>query len=373
MSLGIKHIVFFTPTLNRTGSEVVLLELIKNASLKCRITVITKFRGPMFDEIPAGVEKHALYGKQFGGLGSRIYNRIRKQFVVTGILKKHLGAVWYINTIVLPDILEFAESYNVTTVLHTHELQQMYSALDKKQVERLVRYPKLIIANSEASAAVVRQHGRNGAVEVINPALNPKLVQKNNFDDIRAKLNISKDKFIWVMCGTLDKNKNPFLFIEIAAELKRRGTDFIFVWIGAKADSSQIDEQCRAFAHEFGVTEEVIFTGDVKDKFYDYFAMANGFVLTSQFESFSMATLEAMYLKLPIVVNNCVGVREVLGEGLGYVVEKKNDAAEFADQMLAYMHDPSLVRSEALRARALTFEIRNIAAKWRDVLAGSIL
>src|SRR3954469_6639787 len=102
MSLGIKHIVFFTPTLNRTGSEVVLLELIKNAGLKCRITVITKFRGPMFDEIPAGVEKHALYGKQFGGLGSRIFNRIRKQFVVTGILKKHLGAVWYINTIVLP-------------------------------------------------------------------------------------------------------------------------------------------------------------------------------------------------------------------------------------------------------------------------------
>jgi len=361
------HIVFFTPTLNRTGSEIVLMDLLKHTLLNCKITVICKFKGSMYDVVPETMSKHFLYGNQFGGIGTKIHNKLRKLFAVDGILKKHINATWYINTIMMPDILEYAERHHIRTIVHIHELGQMYAGLNKDQIDRLANYPKLIIANSQASAEVIKGCGRKSGIEVVHPALSSALESKIKFDDKRAVLNIPSDTFVWVMCGTLDKNKDPFLFIEIAAELKRRTPNFKMVWIGGKTDSSDIDEQCERLVNKNGLKDHVMFIGDVKSNFYDYFSIANGFVLTSQYESFSMATLEALFFELPVVANDCVGVKEVIGSEFGYMVKQKNNASEFADKMFEFMKDPEQ-NKKGLRERALTFGIKTISQKWNDII-----
>lgn len=326
----------------------------------------------MYDEIPDGIQKFSLYGKQFGGVGNSIYNRLRKVFVIDGILKKYPKATWYINTIVLPDILEFAAEHNITTILHTHELQQMYKGLNAEQLKRLIEHPTLIIANSKASASVVNDIGRKDKIEIVHPALSSRLINKTLFEDIRSQLKIAKDAFVWVMCGTLDPNKDPFLFIEIASELKKQSSAFKMIWIGGKVDLSDIDKKCEELVKERGLIDNVMFVGDVKERFYDHFAMANGFVLTSQFESFSMTTLEALYLQLPIVANDCVGVREILGSEFGYIVKKKSNSQEFAERMLEIMKAPDMVNKKGLRDRALTFGIKTIAQKWSDLINKTI-
>lgn len=362
-----EHIVFFTPTLNRTGSEIVLMDLLKHSSLNCKVTVITKFKGSMYDDIPGTMAKYFLYGKQFGGIGTKIYNRLRKMFAVDSILKKNINATWYINTIMMPDILEYAEEHNIRTIVHIHELGQMYKGLNDTQIKRLTNYPKLIIANSEASAEVIKGYGRKSGIEVVHPALSSTLESKIKFEDKRAALHIPTDTFVWVMCGTLDINKDPFLFIDIASELKKYSPNFKMVWIGVKADNSDIDEQCERSVINKGLKDQVMFIGDVKSSFYDYFIMANGFVLTSQYESFSMTTLEALFLQLPVVANDCVGVKEVIGTEFGYMVKQKNNAAEFAEKMFEFMKAPEQ-NKKGLRERALTFGIKLISQKWNDLI-----
>ncbi|MBK7310963.1 MAG: glycosyltransferase family 4 protein [Sphingobacteriaceae bacterium] len=363
-----EHIVFFTPTLNRTGSEIVLMDLLKHSSFNCKITVICKFKGSMYDDIPGTMPKYFLYGKQFGGIGSKIYNKLRKAFAVDGILEKHINATWYINTIMMPDVLEYAEKHNIKTIVHIHELGQMYKGLNETQIKRLVNYPKLIVANSEASAEVIKGYGRKSGIEVMHPALNSTLESKIKFEDKRAALNIPADAFVWVMCGTLDANKDPFLFIEIASELKMRTPNFKMVWIGGKADNSDIDIQCDSLVQKNGLKDHVMFIGDIKNSFYDYFSMANGFVLTSQYESFSMTTLEALFFQLPVVANDCVGVKEVIGTEFGYIVKQKNNAAEFAEKMFEFMKDPAKNNKKGLQERALTFGIKTISKKWNDLI-----
>nr|MBP9070217.1 glycosyltransferase [Bacteroidia bacterium] len=193
------------------------------------------------------------------------------------------------------------------------------------------------------------------------------LESKTKFEDKRASLNIPANTFVWVMCGTLDENKNPFLFIEIASELKMRTPNFKLVWIGGKADNSDINIQCDSLVDKKGLKDHVIFVGDVKNGFYDHFAMANGFVLTSQFESFSMTTLEALFFQLPVVANDCVGVKEVIGTEFGYIVKQKNNAAEFAEKMFEFMKNPDQ-NKKGLKERALTFGIKTISKKWNDLV-----
>lgn len=343
------------------------MNLLRNSKLNCKQSLITKFKGSLYDQIPVGIAKNFLFGIQFGGLGSRFYNKVRGLFSVDQILKSNAQGVWYINTIVLPDILEFAEQHKIKTILHVHELQQMYSILGEEHVKRLVNYPQLIIANSAASADVIRGYGRKGNIQIIYPPLSEELTIKKSFLDKRIELGIKDNIFVWVMCGTLDKNKNPFLFLEIATELKKFTSQFKMVWIGGRADDSDIDVQCELKVSELNLKNEVKFVGDVKEQFYDYFAMANGFLLTSQFESFSLTTLEALFLQLPVVANDCVGVKEILGSEFGYVVKQKNNAAEFAQKMFETMNIGVLNKAK-LRSRALEFSLDKISANWNSVV-----
>jgi glycosyltransferase involved in cell wall biosynthesis len=366
MSSG-RHIVFVTPTLNRTGSEWVLVNLLKHLRSDLTPCVITKFKGELYNEIPRPVPKYFLYRKQYGGLISRVVNKLRKFFVSDMILKEHASGIWYINTIVVPDILKFAQANKLRTIVHIHELQQMYGILDEKQIRRLVEYPELIIANSNASASVVKNYGRTKPIEIVYPALSEELVAKKSFSDKRSFYHIPQESFVWVMCGTLDLNKNPFLFIEIANELRKLNSNFKMIWVGGKVGGSDLDKQCDNRIQKEHLGDHVQFIGHTGAEFYDHFAMANGFVLTSQFESFSMTTLEALYLQLPVVANDCVGVNEVLGDEFGYVVRQKNDAREFAEKMNGIMNAPQQDGAK-LRQRALTFNIETISEKWNNIL-----
>lgn len=358
-----KHIVFFTQTLNRTGSEIVLFNLLPYAMKEFGVTVITKYKGELYDQLPAGVNKHFLYKKQFGGLSSKISNKLRNKFAVDRILNKYHASTWYINTIMLGDILAYAEQYRVRTIIHLHELQQMYVLLSEENKKQLAEYPDQIIANSKASAEVIRQLGRSKPVEVIYPALDFSKIKPAG-EDLRKKLSIAEDAFVWVMSGTLDHNKNPFLFVEIAKELKSRNANFRMVWIGGNPGNVSIEQEFVQAIKQNDCSNVIAWVPHTANRYYDYFSLADGFVLTSQFESFSLVTLEALYLQLPVVANPCIGVQEIVQDRYGYVAKEKNNAKELAGKMYEYMSGQAVVDKEAVRRRALDFSIDKIAQQW---------
>src|SRR6202008_4460861 len=194
--------------------------------------------------------------------------------------------------------------------------------------------------NSNASANVVKEKGRTGRMEVCYPAIDTKKI--NNDPGIRSafrrRLGIKEDEFVWIMAGTVDANKNPMLFIDLAAELKKTGKKFKCIWLGGAPEGSEkFYNEVKQHVKDKQVEDVVVFTGALKEEFRNYFLIADGFAMTSQFESFSLVTLEAMLLGLPIVANDCVGVKEILDGKFGYVINKKNDAEEMQKQTMLCM------------------------------------
>jgi len=371
-----KNIVFFTPTFNKTGSELVLFNLLPFAKANYNITVITKYKGELFDQLPDYVDKHYLVNKQYGGVVSKIANRIRAYLIIPRILKKYHNAVWYINTILLPEIVEYAQKKNIKVIIHLHELQQMYSLLSEQEIERLTNYPFLVIANSKISANVLKSYGSVGDIEIIYPAINTRKIALDLNTPIlyRKRINVAENTFLWAMCGTLDKNKNPVLFIDIACELKKQHLEFKMMWIGASAKNSNIEEQCRLYAKEKNVEDVISWLGEVGNEFYNYFAAANGFVLTSEYESFSMVTVEALLLGLPVVANNCGGVSEILANGYGFVSREKNNAKEMADKMKEIMaKSVTTTDKQMLIDKGNEFDSLIIGKAWIEILNNRIV
>ena len=366
-----KSITFITPTLNKTGAEIVLANYIQFLSKSYFAVIISKFKGVLFENIPNTIKKIYVIKKMpTRSYLSRANYRLHIWFSLNRILKKNVNSNWYINTIMLPYELFFAEKNHVKTILHAHELEHMYASLSESEILRIVNYPILIIANSVATAEVLKKYGRKNAIEICYPAIDTNFINNltnKNKAEFRKKLMIDEASFLWVMSGSLDSNKNPSLFIDIAVEFLNSNPLTKFMWIGGTNDS-EFEKICKEKAKQMGVAQNIIWLGDAGSDYYNYFNCADGFVLTSIKESFSIVTLEAMLLKLPIVAQNCIGVKEVLGEDVGEIIEEINNPKLMVLAMKGFMNKTLEVDGKAQIKRAKSFDIAIWGAKWNSIL-----
>jgi poly(glycerol-phosphate) alpha-glucosyltransferase len=102
---------------------------------------------------------------------------------------------------------------------------------------------------------------------------------------------------------------------------------------------------------------------------------ATGFLMTSQFEGYPLATLEAMARGCPVVSYDiCYGPREQITEGVdGFVVEH-GDRQAMADRIVTMARDTTLVArmSAAARVKAAQHDDVAFVADWRRVLEGVV-
>ena len=167
------------------------------------------------------------------------------------------------------------------------------------------------------------------------------------------------------MCGTLDDNKNPHLFLDIAKIAIEQMPHLKFMWIGG-TNNPEFLKQIKTRTTQLGLQDNVYWTGDVKDDFYPLFNCADGFLLTSLRESFSLVTLEALLLGLPVVANDCGGVSELLGKDAG-IIERTSE--KLAAAVVKCSQENYKVDAASLRKRGEEFDIRIGFKVWLELLS----
>ncbi|MES2515828.1 MAG: glycosyltransferase family 4 protein [Bacteroidota bacterium] len=368
MQVKQRHITFLSPTMKRTGSEIVLYNLISRISENYFVKLISVYKGELLFRLD---KKHLIYyvhNERPHSILSKIGFKI-KEYLFFKILKANRFSTWYINTIVLWDYLEFAEKNNIKVILHVHELEQIFALLSTSQLQRVVNYPDLIIANSKYTSELVQQYGRTKPVELCYPAIDTTQVFTNTQtrSSYRKKMHIADDAFVWAMCGTLDDNKNPELFMDIAFELLKAKPATRFLWIGGTSDLIYADK-IKATATHKNISDSILWMDSVGEEYLNYFQGADGFVLTSKKESFSIVTVEALLLGLPVVTHDCGGVKEILKNDVGTIVSEKDNVDQFVKAMISYMDDPSLHNKTKGIEIAKEFDIEIWSKKWNTIL-----
>lgn len=81
--------------------------------------------------------------------------------------------------------------------------------------------------------------------------------------------------------------------------------------------------ELRDYAKELGISNQfMLFERGIEfDKFWSLYAMSDVFLLTSKAEGLGMPLLEAMAVELPCVATNCTGMRELLSDDRGYLID----------------------------------------------------
>ena len=209
----------------------------------------------------------------------------------------------------------------------------------------------------------------------------PNGIEPENFKSapqgyFREKFNIPESKKIVLFLGRITWKKGLDTLIPAFTEVKKlinqesreaRGQESGVVLIIAGGDDEGYKKKVKKWIKENNIEDNVIFTGMItgKDKTAAY-QDSDVFVLPSYSENFGMAVVEAMYMKLPVVVTNNVGVAHYIKEANAGVVISK-DKKELTAAILKLLEDKERRINLGENGRKLVedkFVMSKIADKW---------
>lgn len=114
-------------------------------------------------------------------------------------------------------------------------------------------------------------------------------------------------------------------------------------------------------ARELGVCDEIRFVGK-QEQMEDILAIADLFLLTSEYESFGLAALEAMAAGVPVISTNAGGLSEININGETGFMADVGDVETMSLQALSILKDNRILKEfkEKAAAHARRYDIGNI-------------
>jgi glycosyltransferase involved in cell wall biosynthesis len=365
-----KKILFITPSLARTGSEMVLWYLLKNIDPdKFTPYVFCLREGELYNQLPPTIKKtiaykgtKSWYKKAFRGF-LKLFGIEPIGYQLKQIQSKFKADLWYVNTILIPQAHPIAKELNVNIATHIHELLFAYTFIKAQEFKQIIDYSTVTIGCSTLVCEKLSDIGHSN-IKLQNSFIDEKAISpdQNKINEIKKELGISGSDFVWVISGTVAYMKGLDYVLQLIEHFKNEPVKI--VWIGAVQNNGLSYYVQNIVEKEY--PGKLIFTGAVNDFYYEYLSLANGLLLLSKEESFSLVMLEAAYLGIPIVAFNTGMAKNFIKEGMGKLVDSWN-VADMITAMTA-MHLNLDHDDRQLKDAVLEYTVANQLPKFENLL-----
>lgn len=282
--------------------------------------------------------------------------------------KAMLAAMWPL-TVIAP-IAQKISGHNCPVVVSEHGiLSAQYK--DRGRTHRILLYCSTWLGYRLATACVGVSGGVALDISMLSGALAPKLVVINNPVPSHAKAlpeQIDRANGLWsvprgsriLTVASMKPVKNHVLLLHALSRLTHLDLQLMIVGQGDQEWS------LRRLANELGIAHRVLFAGFHPDP-TPFYATADLFVLSSDYEGFGNVIVESLAQGLPVVSTDCPsGPAEILENGRWGRLVTVGDAtalSEAINEALVAEHD-----RDALRRRAADFAPEIAAQKYLDLL-----
>lgn len=149
------------------------------------------------------------------------------------------------------------------------------------------------------------------------------------------------------------------VFYEVQKEIPSK-----LLFVGDGPERQHVEELGR----NLGIAEKMTFVGK-QEQMEDIFAIADLFLLTSDYESFGLAALEAMASKVPVVSTNAGGLGEVNIEGETGFMADVGDVKTMSEKALEILSNDDTLGAFKERAfkHAQQFNIDTIIPQYEEI------
>lgn len=294
-----------------------------------------KIRLPLFRSIANIFFQYYLWAKGF--------NLIRKHFGKPNLI--HVQVIPFLKTTVLPTPLLLTSllfymkkfrkiPYMVTehSTIYTDKdgRYEAYSRFFKRTVKHLCLHAEALTTVSENLLNSLKKHG----------ITHPKSYIISNVIEIPAKVTRQVSHRIRMLSVSLldDTQKNISGIIKAFHHIHQMYENTELLIIGDGKDKDKLIELAKSFSL---YDKSIFFLGYVPNaELSAYFFSANFFVLNSNFETFSVATAEAIAHGVPVIATKCGGPEEFVTDEVGILIEPNNqhELIQAMEYMINHWH-----------------------------------
>jgi glycosyltransferase involved in cell wall biosynthesis len=193
-------------------------------------------------------------------------------------------------------------------------------------------------------------------------------------ENFRQEFGIPSDRFLAGMVGNFypDNPKDQLTICRALPTVFKQVANAHFVFVGSHsaAKSSHFDE-CVGYCREQGIAERVHFVGGRAD-ISDVLAALDLFVFSSHSEAFGIAAVEAMLAGVPVVASDIAALEEVSNGGRYAEHFRTGDVNDLAKVLIRLVNHPAERMQLAARARERAtrdFSIESHIAKLKELYA----
>lgn len=350
-----KHILFFFNTLDRTGSEVILVDLINELNFEhFRVTVLVPGKaGELKNELSNQINLIE-YFTTFTLIekAKNFFTKNVLEVKVKSLLKDLQIDACYFNSLHNISLIKFIDAKLYNIYVHIHELSSNFTNINSLDFEGIFKSNK-IIACSELVYKELEFLSKN--ISIVNSCPNLGNIEKYKL------YNKKKNSLTIVTAGSISFRKGTDIWLKIVELFKNDSVNFIWLgkesndgfckWIQMQANSLQ--STCNNFS---------FITPNNQLEYYSIINSATYFFSSSREESMGMAMMEAQYLGLPVIALNSGGSSLVLREN-----DLKIDSLEPEIIYESIKKFISQKRNES--TNEMKYDFRSEYKKWLDIIS----
>jgi glycosyltransferase involved in cell wall biosynthesis len=205
----------------------------------------------------------------------------------------------------------------------------------------------ITVSNGERELARKYSVGRDDQFVTIHTGIDihPFLVAVER-EKVRAKFDVPRDAFLIGIVARLTEAKAPSDFIRAAAMVHARFPQAHFLWVG----DGPLEDEARALVQTLGLQNAFHF-GGFQTNIPEILMSLDCFVLSSHWEGFSIAVLEAMVAGLPVISTKVTGAAEAIVDGETGILVNVGDVQGLADAVCKLVGNVNLAEAMGLAAR----------------------
>jgi N-acetyl-alpha-D-glucosaminyl L-malate synthase BshA len=199
-------------------------------------------------------------------------------------------------------------------------------------------------------------------IEVIRNFVDVSRFSRKSIDAFRKAIAPQGEKLL-LHASNFRKIKRVTDVVRIFANVKKEiPAKLLFVGDGPERSTAE------DLSRELGVCNDILFVGK-QEQMEDILAIADIFLLTSEYESFGLAALEAMAAGVPVVSTNAGGIAEInIDQQTGFL-SPVGDVAAMSEHTIRLLKDEKLLSAFRKRAyeQALRFDIHNVIPEYETL------
>lgn len=309
------------------GVEKLMFDLVNAWHDKYDITVMTyKYDEHFYDVYPSNVKylsesvpkeyKSNIFIHALSSLNRRLYDatikhRIEKMGFDVMLCMKEGGTLWSGLKYNIP--IKYAWNHtDYNSHYYTAGIFEKYGG----EVAAMRQYKNIICVSEDIKKGICDVIGNPGNLIVkYNPIDIENVIKKSKetvVDIDSLELPKEKQPVRFVSVGRINAQKGYTMLIDACSALEKEGYDFEVIVVGAFEPWGEEESRVRQMLKLSGASK-IKFIGGRKNP-YKYIAIADWFISTSLYEGYSLVSQEAAVLDIPMLLTDCSGVRELLGE-----------------------------------------------------------